>query len=142
MLDPRNPQHLALVFDMTWLYLITLSHAMHNIRAAHVANPDRGLQEYLFGGAIGLREKEALSRMLAELREAGAMPSEVRVEPLPTYYPKMLELVVRVMRRPDRVLPALRLLEVLTAVSAIGRRGSPTEPVRFMRIWLPSRHPT
>lgn len=126
-LDPRIPRHLALVLDMAWLYLVTLSHAIYDIRAAHVANPDRGLQEYLFGGAIGLREKEGLARMLAELREAGALPSEVRIDPLPTYYPTMLELVVRVMRRPDRVLPALRLLEVLTAITAMGRRVSPAD---------------
>jgi hypothetical protein len=126
-LDPRNPRHLALVLDMTWLYLVTLSHAVYVIRAAHVADPDRGLQEYLFGGAIGLREKEGLSRMLAELRDAGALPSEVRVDPLPTYYAKLLELVTRVMRRPDRVLPALRLLEVLTAVTAMGKRVSPAD---------------
>lgn len=126
-LDPRNPRHLALVLDMTWLYLVTLSHAIHAIRAAHIANPDRGLQEYLAGGAIGLREKEGLSRLLVDLRKAGALPSEVRVEPQPTYYGKLLELVTRVMRRPDRVLPALRLLEVLTAVTAMGKRVTPTD---------------
>ena len=126
-LDPRSPRHLALVLDMAWLYLVTLSHAIYDIRAAHIANPDKGLQEYLFGGVIGLREKEGLSRMLADLREAGALPSEVRVDPLPPYYAKMLELVIRVMRRPDRVLPALWLLEILTAVTAMGKRVSPTD---------------
>lgn len=126
-LDARNPRHLALVLDLTWLYLVTLSHAIHAIRASHVSDPDRGLQEYLFGGAIGLREKQQLAQLLAGLRDNGALPVEVHVDPLPTYYAKLRELVVRIMRRPDRVLPALRLLELLTAVTALGERVEPAD---------------
>ncbi|MFL6124271.1 hypothetical protein [Actinophytocola sp.] len=126
-LDPRNPRHLALVLDLTWLYLVSLCHAIHNIRAAHVSDPDRGLREYLFGGVVGLREKEQLSGLLASLRDGGALPTEVRVDPLPTYYSKLRELVTRVMRRPDRVLPALRLLEVLTTVTALAQRVEPAD---------------
>ncbi|MEU4811896.1 hypothetical protein AB0H20_22055 [Nocardia fluminea] len=126
-LDPRNPRHLALVLDLTWLYLVSLCHAIHSIRAAHVANPDRGLQEYLFGGVLGLREKEQLSVLLEGLRVGGVLPTDARVDPLPGYYPKLRELVTRVMRRPDRVLPALRLLEVLTAVTALAKRVEPAD---------------
>ncbi|MFI5560709.1 hypothetical protein ACIA2T_15650 [Amycolatopsis japonica] len=126
-LDPRNPRHLALVLDLTWLYLVSLCHAVHSVRAAHVSDPDRGLQEYLFGGIVGLREKEQLAALLVSLREGGALPSEVRVDPLPIYYPKLRELVIRVMRRPDRVLPALRILEVLTTVTALGQRVEPSD---------------
>lgn len=126
-LDARNPRHLALVLDLGWLYLVTLSHAIHAIRAARGSDPDRGLQEYLFGGAIGLREKEQLAQLLAGLRDNGALPGEVHVEPLPTYYPKLRELVTRIMRRPDRVLPALRLLELLTAVTALAGRVEPAD---------------
>lgn len=127
LLDARNPQHLALVLDLTWLYLVTLSHATYAIRASHVSQPDRGLQEYLFGGAAGLSEKQQLSVLLAGLREAGALPAEVHVDPLPTYHPKLRELVVRIMRRPECVLPALRMLELLTAVTALGERVEPAD---------------
>ncbi|MGQ5263294.1 hypothetical protein ACTWLT_21415 [Micromonospora sp. ZYX-F-536] len=124
-LDARNPRHLALVLDLTWLYLVTLTHAIHAIRAAHVADPDRGLQEYLFGGTVGLREKQQLAQLLEGLRSNGAVPSEVSVDLLPSYYTKLRELVIRIMRRPDRVLSALRLLELMTAVTALGDRVEP-----------------
>ncbi|WP_409186251.1 hypothetical protein F9C11_19260 [Amycolatopsis sp. VS8301801F10] len=92
-----------------------------------MSDPDRGLQEYLFGGVVGLREKEQLAGLLSSLRESGALPTEVHVDPLPTYYPKLRELITRVMRRPDRVLSALRLLEVLTTVTALGQRVEPAD---------------
>lgn len=56
-----------------------------------------------------------------------ALPAEVRVDHLPTYYPQMRELVTRVTRRPDRVMPALRLLEVLYTVTAVGQRVEPAD---------------
>ncbi|PMR62160.1 hypothetical protein C1A38_05350 [Verrucosispora sp. ts21] len=127
LLDPRSPHHLALVLDLAWLYLITVSHGIHAIRAAHMANPDRGLAQYLHGGAVGLREKQDLAQMLVGLRDAGALPAKVDLDPLPSYYPKMLELVTRIMRRPDRVLPALRLLEVVTSAMALKERVEPKD---------------
>ncbi|WP_146247402.1 hypothetical protein [Micromonospora arborensis] len=126
-LEPRNPRHLALLLDLTWLYLLTLCHAVHAIRSAHVSDPDRGLQEYLFGGAVGLREKQELARLLAELRSSGAIPNETHVDPLPAYYPKLRELLTRIMLRPSSVLPALRLLELLSAITALGERTEPAD---------------
>lgn len=126
-LDPQNPRHLALVLDLAWLYLVSLCHAIHAIRSAHVSDPDQGLQEYLFGGVVGLREKEQLSGLLVGLREGGALPAEVNVDLFPGYYPKLRELTTRAMRRPDHVLPALRLLEVLTTVTALRRRVEPAD---------------
>ncbi|MFI6448520.1 hypothetical protein [Kitasatospora sp. NPDC050543] len=121
-LDPRVPQHLALVLDCAWLYMLSLSHAVESIRATHVANPDQGLQEYLFGGAAGLREKQGLSQLLESIKQSGALPEEVHVELLPTYFPRLRELVVRILTRPDAVLPALRMLELATSVTALGKR--------------------
>jgi hypothetical protein len=127
VLDARNPHHIALVLDMAWLYVATLSHSIQAIRAAHVADPDRGLAEYLHGGAMGLREKRDLAQMLAGMQEAGALPATLNVDPLPTYYKRLLELVTRIMRRPDRVLPALRLLEVVTSAIALKERVEPKD---------------
>ncbi|UXY33167.1 hypothetical protein [Streptomyces sp. HUAS TT20] len=126
-LDSRNPHHLALVLDCAWLYLLTLSHAVQNLRAAHVADPDQGLQEYLFGGPAGLREKQGLAQMLESIKSNGALPPTVHVDLLPTYYPRLLELTVRVMKRPDSVLSALRLLELATTVTALGQRFAQPE---------------
>ncbi|PYC69191.1 hypothetical protein C7C46_28235 [Streptomyces tateyamensis] len=121
-LDPRIPQHLALVLDCAWLYLLALSHAVEALRATHIADPDRGLQEYLFGGPAGLREKQGLSHLLETIKRSGALPDEVHVELLPTYFPRLRELVIRILTRPDAVLPALRMLELATSVTALGKR--------------------
>jgi hypothetical protein len=127
ILDARNPLHLALVLDMAWLYLVCVAQMIHSIRTAYVSDTDRGLKEYLFGGPIGYREKEQLSQLLAGLKEAGAVPAQVNVDVLPTFFPRLRELVVRIMRRPDRMLPALRLLEVLTAVAALKTKVEPAD---------------
>ncbi|MEV7612057.1 hypothetical protein [Streptomyces sp. NPDC089799] len=121
-LDPRNPTHLALVLDCSWLYLISLSHAVESMRATHVADHDLGLQEHLFGGPVGLREKQGLSQLLETIKQSGALPERVHVGLLPDYYPRLRELAVRVLTRPDAVMPALRMLELATSVTALGHR--------------------
>ena len=55
------------------------------------------------------------------------MAKQVRPKPLPTYYPRLRELVTRLTRRPDRILTALRLLELLTAVTALSTRVESTD---------------
>ncbi|MGW8569842.1 hypothetical protein [Streptomyces niveus] len=122
LLDARIPQHLALVLDCAWLYLLSLGHAAESIRATHIADPDRGLQEHLFGGAAGLLEKRGLAHLLETIKEAGALPGDVHVDLLPVYYPRLRELTVRILARPDTVLPALRMLELVTSVTALGQR--------------------
>ncbi|WP_405759825.1 hypothetical protein OG234_15920 [Streptomyces sp. NBC_01420] len=121
-LDPRIPHHLALVLDCSWLYLLSLSQAVESMRATHVADHDRGLQEYLFGGPVGLREKQGLSQLLENIKKTGALPEQVHVGLLPEYYPRLRELAVRVLTRPDTVMPALRMLELATTVTALGKR--------------------
>lgn len=121
-LDPRNPTHLALVLDCSWLYLVSLSHAVESMRATHVADHDLGLQEYLFGGPVGLREKQGLAQLLETIKLSGALPEQVHVGLLPDYYPRLRELAVRVLSRPDAVMPALRMLELATSVTALGHR--------------------
>lgn len=122
LLDPRIPHHLALVLDCAWLYLLSLSHAVESMRATHIADPDRGLQEYLFGGPAGLREKQGLAQLLDTIKGSGALPAEVHVDLLPVYFPRLRELAVRILARPDTVLPALRMLELATSVTALGQR--------------------
>lgn len=120
-LDSRNPLHLAMFFDLCWLYLLTITHAVDHIRSTQLARPQIALQEYLLGGPLGLREKEQLSKLLGSLRDSGAVPAQVDVTPLPSYFSMLLELVARVLRRPENVMPALHQLEVLTAAALFDR---------------------
>lgn len=110
-LDPKNPLHVALFMDMAWLYLVTLTRIVEHVRAAHLTDPDTATQEYLFGGQVGLREKRQMANLLAKVIPEGMD----RPDPLPPYYPELRELVVRVLRRPDQVLSALRYAEIATA---------------------------
>ncbi|MBI5738842.1 MAG: hypothetical protein HY997_23520 [Mycolicibacterium neoaurum] len=110
-LDPKNPLHVALFFDMAWLYLVTITQIVEHVRASRLGDPDTGTQEYLFGGRLGLREKQLMATLLAQVAPQGTDPPD----PLPPYYPQLREQVVRVLRRPNHILNALRYAEVATA---------------------------
>lgn len=117
-LDPKNPLHVALFIDTAWLYLVALTQIVEHVRAAHLTDPDTATQEYLFGGQLGLREKRQMAHLLAKVVPEGME----RPDPLPPYYPQLRELVVRVLRRPDHILSALRYAEVASAGLADGVR--------------------
>ena len=70
-LDGRNPQHVAILLDCAWLYLLTMTHAIDQIRRVHVSNVALGLKEYLLGGPARVREKENIATLLGELQAAG-----------------------------------------------------------------------
>jgi hypothetical protein len=123
-LDPRSLRHLALVIDCAWLYLIALARAIEHLRSVHPSDLDLGLQEYVLGGAHGLSEKRQLSSLLADLRQRRALPEEVNIDLFPPYFPMLRELAMRVMRRPDAVLPALRYLELVAHCAALGEHIS------------------
>jgi hypothetical protein len=118
VLDPKNPLHVALFMDMAWLYLVALTQIVEHVRAAHLTDPDTATQEYLFGGQLGLQEKRQMAALLAEVVPEGME----RPEPLPPYYPQLRELVVRVLRRPNHILSALRYAEIASAGLADGVR--------------------
>jgi hypothetical protein len=110
-LDPSNPLHVALFFDMAWLYLVTLTQIVEHIRASRLSDPDAGTQEYLFGGQLGLKEKQQMAILLARVAPPGTDPPD----PLPPYYPQLREQVIRVLRRPNNILNGLRYAEVSAA---------------------------
>jgi hypothetical protein len=126
-LDSRNPVHVALLLDLAWLYLVSLTHAAESIRRSHLRQPDLALQEYLLGGPLGAREKRELSEVLAELQRSGAIPRSVNVDSLPPYYSALRELTIRIIRRPSTVIHSLRLLEVSSG-SALGGFLEPVGP--------------
>lgn len=116
-LDPTNPVHLALFLDLAWLYLVAVVRVTEHIRGAFLTEPDRGLQEYLFGGATALEEKRQTAAALQEIKPANAEA----FTHLPRFYGHLRELVTRVLRRPTEIQDALRYAEVASALMA-GRR--------------------
>lgn len=119
-LDPRDPAHAALVLDLAWLCLLSMIRVTEHVRRAFLADPDRALQEYLFGGAPGLKEKQETARLLQ-----GVAPEGTGVlHHLPGYYGQMRELTVRLLRRPRHMQAALRHLELSSALAA-ARRPDP-----------------
>ena len=89
-----------------------------HVRGAFLSDPDRGLQEYLYGGATGLKEKKQVAQLLQSLRPDGAKERDH----LPEYYPTLRELVTRLMRRPDHMQNALRQAEAASAFAAARQR--------------------
>jgi len=128
LLSPRNPHHVSLVIDFAWLYTVSLTHAIENIRKAYISDLDLGLSQYILGGPNGFSEKKELSKMLAHLSQNGAIPQDVYVDPLPSYHSRLLELTARLQRRPAHILSALRLLEVGAFTAALKEKiSAPTD---------------
>jgi hypothetical protein len=119
-LDARDPVHGALFFDLAWLYLVSLVGMTGYVRGAYLRDPDRALQEYLYGGPAGLKEKQQAARLLRSVAPDGAGD----LDHLPAYYPQLRELAVRLLRRPGHLQDALRYLEIGTAL-ATARRPVP-----------------
>lgn len=115
-----NPIHLALFFDLAWLYLVSMVRITEHLRGAFLQNPDRGIQEYLFGGAVELKEKQNTAELLQRLRPDGAR----EMTHLPEYYVELRELVTRLLRRPHALQTALRYAEAASALSAARTRVS------------------
>lgn len=117
-LKPKDPDHLALFFDLAWLYLLALIKVTEHLRGAFLTDPDRGLQEYLFGGPTGLKEKTQVAQLLQSLKPEGARDRDH----LPEYYPILRELVTRLLRRPTHMQAALRQLEAASALCVARQR--------------------
>lgn len=131
-LDVANPIHLGLFFDLVWLYLLSLVKVTQHVRGAFLRDPDRGLQEYLFGGATGLREKQETAALLRSVAPKGTQ----KLDHLPSYYPNLRELVMRLLRRPGDIQRALRYTEAASALTVARTRvtlktafGAEFEPI-------------
>ncbi|WP_134716811.1 hypothetical protein [Saccharomonospora xinjiangensis] len=111
VLDPTHPAHRALFYESAWLYTLSLAQAAAYVRAAHVTAADTALQEYLFGGQIALQEKQRLATLLQKLAPKGGVGSGAGV--LPEWYPQLLELLTRHLRRPYVLNSELRYAEWL-----------------------------
>jgi hypothetical protein len=108
-LDPSHPTHQALFLESAWLYSLSISKAVHHVRRTHVTDIDTSLREYLFGGQLGLREKQQLAKVLRAAAGKNDGNSDEGV--FPSYYGALLELASRVLRRPTHVTNVLRYAE-------------------------------
>lgn len=108
-LDPSNPAHQALFFESAWLYVLSVTRAVHHVRRTHVTDIDTSLREYLFGGQLGLREKQQLAKVLRSA--AGKDGGDPDDGVFPAYFGALLELSSRFLRRPLHIGLALRYAE-------------------------------
>lgn len=116
-LRAENKSHLNLFLDYVWLYALALLQAIEYVVASGVSDIDRSMKHYLFGGEVGLREKEATVKRLKELRnmlegEQATSAKEIFTV-LPPYYDGLLELVTRFVRKPQSSSHVLRYSEWL-----------------------------
>ncbi len=124
-LDPGHPVHQALFFESAWLYALSLARAVHHVRRTHVTDIDTSLREYVFGGQLGLREKQHLAKVLRSAAgKAGGDPDE---GVFPPYFAALLELSSRFMRRPAHASTVLRYAEWASEAHAIRQASSASE---------------
>ena len=128
VLQSNNPVHMGLFLDCAWLYLLSLTRCVGELRSAHVADLNTGLSQYLAGGGFQLKQKREIAQLLEELRDARNIPSTVTINVNPRFFTPLLELVTRLLRRGHNLNDALRLLEfqsasVLTANRQLAREA-------------------
>ncbi|MFI6345176.1 hypothetical protein [Streptomyces sp. NPDC050560] len=122
-LDPSHPTHRAIFYDFAWLYIHSLAHAISRVRAAHATNITESLQDYIFGGQVALQEKQKLASALRRLAPPNLV-DEAGDGVLPHWYPQLLELLTRQLRRPYLTSKQLRYAEWLSEAQ-VAKESSP-----------------
>jgi hypothetical protein len=124
--DPRQQWAIVLLIDLSWLYLLSVLHAVEEVSHLHLAAMPASLRQVVVGSEQEIREKEQLARRIQELisfaderrsREAPEVPV------LPKYFDDLLDLVSRAARRRVHANQALRILE-FTGIETISNRGA------------------
>lgn len=119
LLNPLDPAHRAVFLDLGWLHLLSLTRVTGYVRGGFLGDPDRAVQEYLFGGPAALDEKRVTAALLNQARPAGSPV----MNHLPSYFRPMLELITRLLKRPQHLQNSLRYIEVATAFATSGNLG-------------------
>lgn len=109
-LDARQPAHRAIFVDCAWLYTRSLAQAARHVRAVHVSDVDTALKQYLFGSQAALQEKQRLANILQRLAPRGVV-TDGDEGLLPAWYPQLLDLLIRHLRRPNVIGQELRYAE-------------------------------
>lgn len=124
-LDPEHPGHQALFFESAWLYALSVARAAHHVRRTHVTDVDTSLREYLFGGQLGLREKQHLAKVLRAA--AGKEETDPNEGVFPPYFLALLELASRFLRRPARASTVLKYAEWAAEAQIARQKASAAE---------------
>lgn len=124
--DPGHPAHRALFFELAWLYALSLARAVHHVRRTHLTEIETSLREYLVGGQVGLREKQALAAVLRAA--AGKEQADGDDGVFPPYFAALLELSTRFVRRPTLASTVLRYAE-WAAEAQIAKQDRPAAEV-------------
>ena len=119
-LDARNPHHLALFFEMCWLYSLALAYAVHHVRFSRMSDIPTSISTCVAGGELAVREKRAL----AELLNRAGIRVDTRSAVLPPYMERLAELVTRLLMRPAELTDVLRYAEYLTIATVVGENAT------------------
>ncbi len=123
ILRPDNKVHMTLFLDYVWLYTLTVFRAMQSVVSINASEIDRSTRQYLLGGEVNLREKEATMNTLRELRytiEGKQVNSATDIfQVLPSYYESLLELISRFILKPRDSSNVIRYAEWLSLCSGI-----------------------
>ncbi len=107
-----------MLFDCTWIYLLTLARAAEYVRRTKTSQVYNTLREYFLGGQIEIREKEA--RLSATRRLSPHLDTNLT----PEYFDPLAETFARLFVRQRSIVDGMRYCEVAIASLIWGRRPS------------------
>jgi hypothetical protein len=111
----------VLLFDLAWMYLVTVLNAVDEITRLHLSGFDASLKQVFVGSEQEIREKEATLKLLLEFAEMGGVRAAYSV--VPPYFSDLVDLTTRVARRRAHATEALRVLE-FTGVETMAASGA------------------
>lgn len=124
--DVRDRAMLCLIGEHAFRYCLALFAACEAILKRGLPDLQESLPAYLFGGEQNLREAQQRVHALKQLQqriEGGERADLDSVfQELPPYYDKLLELITRLLRRPDQATPMLRTLQAVVLGSFANKR--------------------
>jgi hypothetical protein len=124
--EVRERGMLCLIGEHALRYCLALFAACEAIFKRGLPDLQEGLPAYLFGGEQNLREAQKRVQALKQLQqriEGGERADLDSVfQELPPYYNELLELITRLLRRPDQATPILRTLQAVVIGSFANTR--------------------
>jgi hypothetical protein len=119
--DSKQLWSQVLLFDLAWMYLLTVLHAVDEITRLHLSGFDASLKQVFVGSEQEIREKEATLKLLLEF--AATRGTRAPYSVVPPYFADLLDLVTRAARRRSHATEALRVLE-FTGVETVATSGA------------------
>jgi hypothetical protein len=124
--DVRDRAVLCLIGEHAFRYCLALFAACEAILKRGLPDLRESLPAYLYGGEKNLREAQqrvqALKRLQQRIEGGDRADLEAVFEALPPYYDNLLELITRLLRRPDQATPMLRTLQAVVLGSFANKR--------------------